>query len=75
MCYKGAMNNITEEEKDIAITLHEALCCGNHTDHCGWFYEDWEGWTHQKYLKIARKILQNTDFNTAKKIIKIMGER
>jgi len=49
----------------LAIYLHEQFCIGNHTDYCGWHYEDdynlstWnsKNSTHNMWLKKSRDLL------------------
>jgi uncharacterized protein YecT (DUF1311 family) len=51
------------EEQRLAVELHELTCHANHTDGCGWFYEqiakqhDWGGITHVSYLRCADRLL------------------
>lgn len=55
--------------QNVAVTLHERLCRGNHTDYCDWYYRDltnpqtWTGEysTHKKYLEKAEKALAVAD--------------
>lgn len=49
------------EERQAATALHEIQCTSNHTDGCGWYYENeseestWNiGTTHEKYLRMIR---------------------
>ena len=43
---------------DLADDLHNADCRSNHTDMCGYFYEDgpnkWDKYTHKRYLEKAQ---------------------
>lgn len=71
---KGVKNDISLDkgflrikklERKLAAYLHAVNCFENHTDQCGWFYEDsWDNhWTasncvtHKYYLKMALNIL------------------
>ena len=64
-------NGLTEAQK-LAIRLHEALCASNHTDMCGWYYDDMTKpttWTntygaHKRYLQKAEAALKVADFET-----------
>jgi len=59
----------------LAEELHKELCGWNHTDGCGWYYENsWDEWTHEKYLKKAEELLElGVDIRTIFKIIKIVN--
>lgn len=53
---------LTPEQRD-AIALHQAMCRYDHTDQCGWLYEDggitghnWNGSAHRLYLDKARAL-------------------
>ena len=54
---------------DLAEKIHSALCPYNHTDGCGWMYEEshdnkWERWAHAKYLGNLEAILEkNSDLS------------
>ncbi len=47
-------------DEGLADILHELICHWNHTDGCGWFYEDWAalrpGSTRAGWLDKARKL-------------------
>lgn len=55
----------------LAEYIHDTFCKQNHTDGCGWDYEKWQdpthpgngshGWTHDRYLDIANKMLDALD--------------
>jgi len=64
------LGDITPEH-ELATLLHEALCRWNHTDGCGWYYQDnWEDSVHQRYLKVAEKILaEGISLEVAKRIV------
>jgi hypothetical protein len=38
---------------------HRMTCTSNHTDYCGWTYENENGATHQRYKKKYRMIKEN----------------
>ena len=58
----------------LAELIHENKCRWNHTDGCSWFYGDWDsetlGYAREEYLKKARTILTEVDFETAMKVVK-----
>ena len=67
---------LREEQKlpnniKLATALHEIMCHYNHTDGCGWYYENWNvmGYIRMEYLKKANTILKVVDFETAMKVI------
>jgi len=83
------LQKLEEEEKylvskgpqyKLAVALHESLCHTNHADGCGWYYEmkderhDWNGWAHERYLKIAKKMLNTTglDVDTILKVVECL---
>lgn len=50
-------------EIGLAIAIHETTCTANHTDGCGWFYEDnqqflKDGTTKNGYVRRAKKLIQ-----------------
>lgn len=50
--------------KKLADLLHELFCENNHTDGCGWYYEEsaencWERFDHMKWLKLAKEHYAN----------------
>jgi len=53
----------------IADNLHTILCKWNHTDGCGWYYEesngvdDWKGQTHSRYLEKAQKLVDLSGYS------------
>lgn len=63
---KAASDTISNSlEGKIAAVLHDALCTYNHTDGCGWGYEQnpFPSWTgahsaHEKWRKHARELLE-----------------
>lgn len=62
------MDELTQAQ-ELATLIHEKICRFNHVDACGWDYEDWDGYTTKRYLKVANKMLEKTDFETAKQVI------
>ncbi len=44
---------------ELASFLHERLCTHNHTDGCGWHYDDgsWTEYSRKKYLTRARALI------------------
>lgn len=53
----------------LAEELHAKLCRHNHTDGCGWFYDNWhkplaDFSARKQYLEMAQKMLQITDLDT-----------
>lgn len=52
-------HNIPVIERETAEILHENLCKHNHTDGCGWFYDngDWTEYSRKIYLEMARRLL------------------
>lgn len=46
-------------DKQLALFLHKTLCTHNHTDGCGWYYENdnWDGEQHKRYLAKAKKMI------------------
>ncbi|MFW6310665.1 MAG: hypothetical protein ACOC1K_00355 [Nanoarchaeota archaeon] len=56
-----------EENKKLAILLHQSKCHLNHMDGCGWFYEikegkhDWDRFSHQNYLHWANEKIKSAE--------------
>lgn len=72
-------------EYQLARELHDKLCRWNHTDGCGWDYEnndgteDWTGQAHDRYLGKARKLIhqckdKNISTQFAIEIFKMLKE-
>jgi hypothetical protein len=65
-------------ECHLADFMHKILCIHNHTDQCGWYYEKWydgikgKAWHKAEYIKKAKKILKEVDYDKAVAIIKIL---
>lgn len=55
---KEARRVLTQAEY-LATVVHSATCHSNHTDACGWLYEDWNtpGYAKQKALTSAEKVI------------------
>ena len=64
-----------EPAKQLATTIHDKTCHMEHTETCGWFYEnDWnQGWTKKRYLRQANKILEVVDFDEAMKVVALLN--
>lgn len=52
---------LTYVEKDIATALHSIICHANHTDGCGWYYDDgsWKEYSRKRYIELAQKLLKS----------------
>lgn len=68
------------KEQILAEMLHSKCCRLDHTDQCGWEYEDdWTGWTHQQWLKKADLVLKTwkttniTDPDFADKVVNLIA--
>lgn len=59
------------EDKQLADTIHAKICRLNHTDVCGYLYENWNepGYAKKEYLVKAQFILSEIDFNSAMKVV------
>lgn len=63
--------NAMPENQRFATILHDRLCKGNHTDGCGWEYEDWGkdtepiGVTRGMYLEKANNVLEHVTYDVA----------
>ena len=50
------------DERNLAHTMHEALCKNDHTEGCGWGYEihagvhSWNSWAHKQWLQKAHAL-------------------
>lgn len=44
----------------IADYIHDKMCHHNHTDGCGWYYEDWKnpGHAHKLYIAKAQQLMR-----------------
>jgi len=49
--------------REITQQAHDALCSYNHTDGCGWGYENdnWNGYAHRRWLDKIEKILSKEE--------------
>lgn len=64
--------DLLSEDKKLAELIHQQTCRYNHTDGCGWFYENWKqsSGTRADYLKKAQNILKFTTYKIACNVIK-----
>lgn len=58
----------------LAEELHAHLCHHNHTDGCGWFYDNWHKQladfsARKKYLEMAQRMLEIADLETILAIV------
>lgn len=53
------IENETDVVKKLAVVLHHIFCSGNHTDWCGWYYDDgsWSRDSRVEYLEKANNML------------------
>lgn len=59
--------------RNIAIKAHDLFCAWNHTDGCGWFYENdarneehvWRGDSHSHYLNQIEKLFKDKQISPA----------
>lgn len=57
--------------RTIAIKAHDLFCAWNHTDECGWYYENdakaedfvWQGYSHRIVLNKIDKLFQDTQIS------------
>jgi len=70
---KRWFNGLPQAQK-IAELLHEKQCHWNHTDGCGWYYENWHnpGYARKEYLKKAEAMLKEMPYNEVLRVIKFM---
>ena len=61
---KIAADALESPDKKLAVVLHDLLCRGNHTDQCGWHYEQdstkssrWDHYDNARYLKKAQSVI------------------
>ena len=52
--------SVLTEEQRVADYLHDVFCHHNHTDGCGWFYDDksWTEFSRKEYLSKSKKLLK-----------------
>lgn len=68
------------EDKRLASIMHDAMCHSDHTEHCSWGYETWEGThgefsPHLQYLKRARAVLKVIPYDKAIAVVRaLFGE-
>lgn len=56
--HEEARRVLTQAEY-VATVIHAMTCGSNHTEACGWFYEDWNGpsYAKQRALTSAEKVI------------------
>lgn len=65
-----------EPLKALTKKAHDCLCRWNHTDGCGWGYEEgqsgkednWDGWAHKRWLDHIEKIVHPDSYSKDKPI-------
>ena len=65
----------TNPEILVAEELHRIQCHHNHTDACGWFYEDWNdkiGYSRKSYLEKAKKLLAEDVMEQPKDVLRVL---
>lgn len=67
---KQALDDLTPDKR-LAELLHRTMCHYNHTDGCGWHYENWTDPRHarKQYLAMAQRLLKVVDEDTATKVV------
>ena len=63
-------------EHIVAEALHGAFCKHNHTDGCGWYYDDgtWSQYSRKEYLEKAEVLLRYYNKDQIFHILKIFKE-
>lgn len=74
---KMLIQNLNPDEVEIAEFLHERFCGHNHTDECGWLYDngDWSSFARKQYLNIARNLLKCYKKEMIYEFVNILLER
>lgn len=69
--------HIPSTQKDLAEILHKSLCRHNHTDGCGWYYDDgsWAEDSRQVYLRKAGFLLGQFDVEQCAFIASVLNSR
>lgn len=70
-------HDLTVEQR-VAEFLHSRFCRFNHTDGCGFYYENWEkpGYSRKEWLKKANSLLENFDEYEIKDfVLRFNGDR
>jgi len=60
------------ENYKLAEKIHNVTCTWNHTDGCGWFYENWKGElrdTRKRYVEKADRVLKKVPYEMAAKTL------
>lgn len=83
---KEEYNSTLPVDKQLAILLHSKLCKSNHTDACGFYYEengldaDWSRFTHNRYhmkaigmLTEVKKVVNKPEDEVFKVIKVVLG--
>jgi chromosome segregation ATPase len=67
--------NALPENYRLAEILHKKRCKANHTDQCGWYYEDWlsPGYSREHWVDIADKVLEQMKYEEAVNALEILG--
>lgn len=65
-------NSSSDEEKELAILLHNTFCNENHMGGCYFSTTEWSSYDNREYLTIARNLLTVIDFDMAKKVVPCM---
>lgn len=52
--------SLLTKEQRVAEYLHDIFCNHNHTDGCGWFYDDgsWTEYSRKEYVSKSKKLLK-----------------
>lgn len=63
------------EVERLAEHIHKKMCHFEHTEACGWYYEDndWTKWAHARYLEQAKKVLTVADYKQAVDLIDVLA--
>lgn len=67
---------LTLEQKTIAEQLHDIICHSNHTDACGWYYDNgsWNEYSRKRYIDLAKKLLAFHQKETILSILSIIKD-
>lgn len=63
------------EVERLAEHIHQKTCRYEHTEACGWYYEnnDWTKWTHARYLEKAKQVLEVADYKQATDLLDVLA--
>ena len=63
---------ILTKEQRVADYLHDIFCHHNHTDGCGWFYDDgsWTEYSRKEYVSKSIKLLKIYDEEQIREILR-----